>query len=323
MQIPPGARQPARPNPSLWHMSQAGELPPRCPGLQSKAMETQRGSQAPESGCPASPRAAGPGPAQPPAPCVQASVQCLKKPGDAVLTPQPLPGSRAHSHVHFCRAGHAAQPGSGTEHRGTGGAAPAHLGSPNTGEQPTAVRPNTRQWEHAMAASAASSLIACSILAGVLSALPSRSRPLSRHSGCHHRSLQAVPHPVSTAMLPNTRGRPQQSITQTEPGTRKLLMGGRRRHVSVLPNPLVLVCTSALAISRTVQHLLRGPLTGPFFPSHRVSVPSAPLMLPHEAQLSPPLPGHHQGKKDIEHTHSAPRGLASKETWIPTAVPPS
>lgn len=118
-----------------------------------------------------------------------------------------------------------------------------------------------------MAASAASSPIACSILAGVLSALPSRSRPLSRHSGCHHRSPQAVPHPVSTAMLPNTRGRPQQSITQTEPGTRKLLMGGKRRHVSVLTNPLVLVCTSAPAISQTVQHLLRSPLRGPLLPS--------------------------------------------------------
>lgn len=141
--IPQGARQPQS-VPLACEPSWGTASP--MPGLRSRAMETRSGSQTPESGRPASPRAAGPSPAPS---SVRAGVQCLKKPVDAALASQPLPGGRAHPHARLCRAG------PGTLHsRGTGWGAAAqaarppqspHAPSPSTREQPTAARPNTSQ----------------------------------------------------------------------------------------------------------------------------------------------------------------------------------
>jgi len=137
--------------------------------------------------------------------------------------------------------------------------------------------------------------------------------------------LSAV-RPTSTAMLPqrglgSAAGKTLQSIARTEPGSGELLAAGRCGQVSALPSPSC--CSTPPLWQPPKESSARsGAHSGTPLPSHRVPVPSAPPAPPHEAHLSLPLSGHHEGKKDVGHA-PAPRCLGGKKSQTPSAPPPA
>lgn len=231
-------------------------------------------------------------PAQPPAPCGR--VQCLKKPMDAGLAAQPLPGGTAHPHTHFGEADYAAGPGNRMGHRQRPPQRPPHARG--------ALAQEHNPWHRGRTPD---------------SGAPNGCFPLSPHLGRHQQSLHAAPRPASSIMPPLS---PRED-PGTGPGTRELPVEGTEvQACSCAPQPLVLLHSSAPASPPTAPCLLRSPRTGPFslscsFSSLCSSDTAA------EAQLSLPLLGHYWGKKHVGHAlgclgvHHQENSTASLPSW--------